>query len=218
MHVFKKTIDNFLKSNSLILKEFSTFSIGTSRIGRHEVRDAFLTLTPTNQTHGYIPKLKFIHNQGILVEFKNVEFEGHGDVLSDVGKFYGKIKTLRCSFKFAPPGNDKHKIDLIPEFRIDTVYADFIEDSLYFELYERKHNTPGIKSHIKDWVRNSIDGHFHLPRIALSEAHSIIADFIESKMDIEAFKGKIRLFKLQFHDEFLEIGFRFYFEKYPDSE
>ena len=218
MHIFRSTIEKFIETNAYVLESHSRFHIGTSRIGNYEVEDAFLTLTPSVTTKGYVPKLEFIENQGIVVTYSDFHFEGEGKVQRKKAKFYGDIKTLKCSFRLAPPVNDHHKIDLVPEFRMESVFIDYEQSTLAIEYEGKKTNSPGIKNHIKDWVKNSIDGQFNLARMFFAAAHNAVANLIESYMDMKFFKGSIRLTKFHFYPDYLDIGFNFEFEKYPDSE
>lgn len=206
MHIFTKTLENFLQTNAYLLKEVSTFSIGTSRINRYEVVDAFLTLTPDDEDKGYVPKLKMVPNHGFEIKFKNINFIGNGKVEGVDTKFGGKIKIIKCTFKLAPTFQRGTKINLIPDVRIDTVYVEYVDETLYFEMNGRQQKSPGIKSHIKDWVKNSIDGQFHLPRIALAETNTVMMKYLETKFDLDSFNGQMQLFKFQFFEDYFEMG------------
>lgn len=206
-----------ISNNTFFFKEYSRFPIGSSRVGRNEVEDAFLTLIPEDPS-GYVPQIKFIANHGVEVLFSNITFYGEGRVKRSPATFYGKTKQIKCSFRLAPPFSDKHKIDLIPDFRIDTVFVEFDDNLLVFEYNDEKITKPGIMNHVKEWVRNSIDGHFHLPRMAFASLHQMVAEYIESKLNLANFKGKINLLKIHFYEDYIDIGFRFEFTKYEDSE
>lgn len=163
-------------------------------------------------------KIKFNEGEGIEFIFENLHFDGIGDVDSEKLQFFGDIKTLGINIRFAPPGQDQHKVDLIPDLRVERVYADFSDENMGFELYGQNTNSPGIKSHIKEWVRNSIDTHAYKLREAFAILHAQIADMFTAIIDVDNFKGRIRLSKLHFFENYADIGVKFMFPKDPDSD
>lgn len=117
-----------------------------------------------------------------------------------------------------PPVNDNHRIDLIPDLRIDTVYIEFDDNLLYLESAKGQNNSPGLRNQIKSWVRNSVDAHFHSPRKVLLDLHNSVASLLEKNFDLGKYDCSIRLFKVLFFEQYMEVGLWLEFDEQDDVE
>ena len=219
IHLFRNTVQDFIDKNMHLVVDYTKFSIGKQRIGRYELFNTYLTLKPiNNDSKSYSPKIEFIEKGGIWAEWTDVEFIGEGRSKGKPAVFSGKMSKLEVDFIIAPPVNDPHKIDLVPVFYIKTIKWSYDEESIVLEYEGKKNTGAGYRNQIKSWVRDSIDTYFHSPQDILERAHQAIAAYCEKQIDMDRFKGRIRLAKVNFFEDYLEFGYRIQVDAYEDSE
>lgn len=218
VHLFKGTLEKFLDQNSYHLIEFFKFDVGRHRLGPNEFKNGKIQIFPKDPERGYVPHIKLNEGEGLEVNFYDLHFDGTGTVGSKKGTFFGYIKSMRINFRFAPIVKDDHPIDLIPDVRVERVFVDFDRKNMGITVDSEEASNPGISNHIQEWVRNSIERRASEIRKKLIDLHNSIADLISSKIDTKKFLGKVRLSKLHFYEDFVDIALRFSFPKYEDSD
>jgi len=219
IHLFRGTLEKIFDQNAYKLKEYFTFPIGRHRIGKYEYTDSILTITPKDSEKGYLPTIQFNKGEGIEATFTDLHFDGHGTIEQQQGKFFGYINKLKINFRLSPPPNDGHIIDLIPDVRVERVFAEFENENMGIEnIYGETMSNAGIKNHIKEWVRNSIDARSSELNGAFYDLHTVIAEWVESFEDIKNFKGRIRLSVIHFYENYAEIFVRLMFPKDSESD